>query len=554
MQAFLEEAGYSNIISTTRSDEAMDLLRSHRPDILLLDLIMPQVTGFDLLDQVRADEDLRYTPVIIVTGESDPQKKLKALEMGATEILTKPVDPSELRLRVRNALAFKAYQDRLTNYDSLTELPNRKQFAADAAAALKRAARSGSTYALLHVDLDRFKQINDTLGHRVGDALLRVVANRLRTVLADVATTNWRQPQQLAPSLGLARIGGNGFVSLLTDLVDVETAARIARNTLAALADPVPVSGQQLYMTGSIGLALFPNDGGDVDTLLKHAEMAMYQAKERGRNTYEFFSEEMNARALERLSLQSQLRAALERGEFVLYYQPKVDIASRRVVGAEALVRWKHPDLGMIPPGRFIPIAEESGLIVDIGDWVLSAASRQARAWMDQGLPPISVSVNVSGGQFRQRRIFDGLRCALKESGVSAGSLVLELTESMLMEGKDASVDMLTELKAMGVKLSMDDFGTGYSSLTYLKRFPIDELKIDRGFISGVPAEPDSMAIVAAVVAMAKALSLKVVAEGVETEGQLAFLRSLNCDVYQGYYCSRPVPPEPFADLLRRRG
>jgi len=487
-----------------------------------------------------------------VTADSDPEKKLRLLEMGATEILTKPVDSSELRLRVRNALAFKAYQDRLTDYDALTDLPNRKRFVTDVAAAVARARRNGSTCALLHVDLDRFKQVNDTLGHRVGDALLRAVTRRLQSALVDVATTNWRRPQELEPSLALARISGNGFAALLTGVVSPDIPSRVARNTLSALAEPFSVSGQQMYMTGSIGVAFCPNDAEDAETLLKNAEMAMYQAKERGRNTFEFFSEEMNARALERLSLEGQLRRALERDQFVLYYQPKVDVAAPRIVGAEALLRWRHPELGMVPPTRFIPVAEDTGMIVEIGEWVLREATRQLKAWSMQGLPPISVSVNVSGAQFRQPRLLETVRKTLEASGAAPDSLILELTESMLMDGASANVEMLTRLKATGVKLSMDDFGTGYSSLTYLKRFPIDELKIDRAFISGIPAERDSMAIVAAIVAMARALGLKVVAEGVETEEQLRFLRVLRCEVYQGYLCSRPVPPEPFADLLRR--
>jgi len=552
IRAFLEQAGYRNFAMTSRPAEAVALARSSRADIVLLDLVMPEVTGFEILEQMRRDPDLRYLPVIIVSGNSDPETKLKALELGATDILPKPVDPSELRLRVRNALAFKSYQDRLNDYDALTELPNRRRFIADASRALERARQGKRMCALMHLDLDRFKQINDTLGHRIGDKLLRAVAEVLEKALPDLETTNWRRLREPEASLALARISGNGFAALLMDLPHLDAAGSVARRTLSELAKPFYIDGQQMYVTASIGLACFPVDGEDVETLMKHAEMAMYQAKEAGRDTYEFFSEELNARALERLALETQLRKALVRDQFVLYYQPKVDLSARRIIGAEALLRWKHPDLGMVSPVRFIPIAEETGLITEIGEWVLHAATRQARAWSLQGLPPISISVNVSGIQFRQGRVLDAVRRALQASGTHPGSLVLELTESILMEGIDQNVETLSSLKAVGVKLSMDDFGTGYSSLTYLSRFPIDELKVDRTFVSGVPTNRDSVAIVTAVVAMAKALELKVVAEGVETEEQLAFLRSLNCDVYQGNYCSRPVPPEPFADLLRR--
>jgi EAL domain-containing protein (putative c-di-GMP-specific phosphodiesterase class I) len=353
-------------------------------------------------------------------------------------------------------------------------------------------------------------------------------------------------------SLVLARISGNGFAAMLMDLPDLDAAGRIARRSLASLADPFIVDDQQMYVTATIGLACFPGDGGDADALLKHAEMAMYQAKGRGRNSYEFFSQELNARALERMALETQLRQALERDQFLLYYQPKVDLQSRRIVGAEALLRWKHPDLGIVPPNRFIPIAEETGLIVDIGEWVLRTAMRQAQAWTLQGLPPLSVSVNVSGAQFKQPKVLATVHSALQGSGAHPGSLVVELTESMLMDGADLNVDILRALKGLGVGISMDDFGTGYSSLTYLSRFPIDELKIDRAFVAGTPGDRDSVAIVTAVIAMAKALGLKVVAEGVETEDQYRFFKQSGCDIFQGYYCSRPVPPEPFADLLRR--
>jgi diguanylate cyclase (GGDEF)-like protein len=552
MREFLEQAGFINIVATSRGADALALARTNLPDIVLLDLAMPGVSGFEVLAQIRGDAALRYVPVIIVSGNTDSETKLKALEMGATDILHKPVDSSELKLRVRNALAFKAYQDRLTDYDALTELPNRRRFMADAGAALERARRGKRACALLHLDLDRFKQINDTLGHRSGDKLLRAVAQKLERVLPELETTNWRRPREPEESLALARISGNGFAALLVDLPNLDAAGSVARRTLAALAEPFSIDGQPMYVTATVGLACFPNDGGDADTLLKHAEMAMYQAKERGRNTYEFFAPEMNARALERMALETQLRHALDRDQFVLYYQPKVDIAARRITGAEALLRWKHPDLGMVPPGRFIPVAEETGLIVAIGDWVMRAATRQARAWNLQGLPPLSVSVNVSGMQFKQGKVLDTVRGALQASGAHPGSLVLELTESMLMESADDSLETLAALKELGVKISMDDFGTGYSSLTYLNRFPIDELKIDRTFVSGTPKDRDSVAIVTAVIAMAKALELKVVAEGVETEEQLAFLTASGCDVYQGYYCSRPAPPEIFADLLRR--
>jgi diguanylate cyclase (GGDEF)-like protein len=555
VQAYLEEAGYSSFVTTSEPRQAMDLFLQQRPDILLLDLMMPEVSGFDILAQVRAHEELRYTPVIILTAESEATTKLKALELGATDLLTKPVDPSELRLRLRNALAFKAYQDRLADYDALTGLPNRRKFHPAVDAALTSTQQSRAC-ALLHIDLDRFKQINDTLGHRVGDKLLCAVAQLLDRTLCDAEATGWPGSREPEFRAALSRIAGNGFAALLPNLHNlkkVDTAGSIARRILAAFAEPFHVEGHELFVTASIGIAVSPGDGQEAETLLKHAEMAMYQAKQRGRKTYEFFSGDMNAHALERLTLENQLRRAVERNEFVLYYQPKVDVSTGRITGAEALVRWKHPELGIVSPAKFIPIAEETGLIVEIGQWVLRTACAQTQTWVQLGLPRLSVSVNVSSLQFRQRKVWHAVRGALAHSALPPDQLVLELTEGMLMENATDSIEMLNELKEMGLKLAVDDFGTGYSSLTYLSRFPLDELKIDRSFVKGLPQERDCLAIVGAVIALARELNLRVVAEGVETKEQLQFLRSRSCDEYQGYLCSRPAPPEAFAILMRRQ-
>jgi diguanylate cyclase (GGDEF)-like protein len=555
VQTYLEEAGYTSFVTTSEPGQAMELFQQHRPDILLLDLMMPEVSGFDILAQIRTHEEFRYTPVIILTAESEPKAKLRALELGATDLLTKPVDPSELRLRLRNALAFKAYQDRLADFDALTGLPNRRKFHQAVDAALKGTQQSRAC-ALLHVDLDRFKQINDTLGHRVGDKLLCAVAQLLDRTLCDAEATGWPGSREPEYKAALSRIGGNGFTALLPNLHNlkkVDTAGSVARRLMTAFAEPFHIEGHELFVTASIGIAVSPTDGQDAETLLNHAEMAMYQAKQRGRKTYEFFSGEMNAHALERLTLENQLRRAVERNEFVLYYQPKVSIDSGRIIGAEALVRWKHPELGIVSPAKFIPIAEETGLIVEIGQWVLRSACAQVQAWAKLGLPPLSVSVNVSGAQFKQRKVWHAVRGALAHSALPPEQLVLELTESVLMENATDNIEMLNELKEMGLKLAVDDFGTGYSSLTYLKRFPLDQLKVDRSFVSGLPEERDSLAIVGAIIALARELNLKVVAEGVETKEQLHFLRSRACDEYQGYLCSRPAPPEAFAILIRRQ-
>ena len=554
VQTFLEEAGYSNFVTTSDPTTAAQLAREHRPDVMLLDLMMPKVTGFDILEEVRRHEALRYTPVIILTAESDAPAKLRALELGATDFLLKPVDPSELKLRLRNVLAFKAYQDRLADFDALTGLPNRNKFRFELDEALGANQEVSRACALMQIDLDRFKQINDTLGHRAGDKLLCSVSVMLQQIFSDISA-DWRKSRDPKSRIPLSRIAGNSFVALLPhlhNLEKVDVATSVARRVLNAFSEPFHIDGQELFVTCSIGIAVSPGDGNDAETLLKHAEMAMYQAKQRGRKQHAFFSGEMNAHAMERLTLENQLRRAVEREEFVLYYQPKVDVLARRICGVEALVRWKHPEQGIIAPNKFIPIAEENGLIVEIGQWVLRNACNQVRQWMNAGVPPISVSVNVSSAQFRQGRVWHAVRGALAHSNLPPQSLTLELTESMLIDNQSETIEMLYELKDMGVKLSVDDFGTGYSSLTYLSRFPLDELKIDRSFLKGLPEERESIAIVSAIIALARALGLKVVAEGVETHEQLAFLHSRKCTEFQGYLCSRPVPPEPLLNLLKR--
>jgi diguanylate cyclase (GGDEF)-like protein len=402
--------------------------------------------------------------------------------------------------------------------------------------------------------LDRFKQVNDTLGHRVGDRLLCAVVELLSAALSDAEATGWPGSREQEQRVPLARISGNGFAVLLNNLHNlkkVDVAGGIARRIVSSLSAPLMIDGHELFITASIGIAVAPADGQDAEALLKHAEMAMYQAKQRG-DSYEFFSSEMNAQVLQRHTLETQLRRAAERGEFTLFYQPKVDIRTQRITGAEALVRWKHPELGFIRPARFIPVAEETGLIVEIGQWVLRTACAQLQAWVAAGLGPLSVAVNVSSAQFHQRKVWHAVRGALERSGLKPDLLVLELTESILMENATDCIEMLYELKEMGIKLALDDFGTGYSSMTYLSRFPLDQLKIDRSFVSGLPAVRENSAIVGAIIALARELGLEVVAEGVETTEQLQFLRARQCQEYQGYLCSRPAPADVFEKLLRR--
>lgn len=424
----------------------------------------------------------------------------------------------------------------LAYYDALTGLPNRALFFKLVDQALLEARRNRLHGALLFIDLNRFKPINDTLGHNVGDKLLQAVANRLRASLRTEDV--------------VARLGGDEFVVGLFDIARRDHAAIVAQKLLAALDAPFVVDGHELKAGGSIGIAVYPQDGFDTETLLRLADIAMYRAKQTGEDGYAFYSHEMNRRALDRLHLEAGLRHAIERNRFFLHFQPKVDIASGHIVGAEALLRWHDPERGMVSPAEFIPVAEETGLIVQIGAWVLQATLAQARQWQKAGLPMLRIAVNVSAREFTPALV-DRVREALAASGVSAGWLELEITESMLMHGAQRVIALMEELIALGVTLSLDDFGTGFSSLSYLKRFPIDAVKIDRSFVAGIPDDANDCAIAGAIVSMARQLGHRTVAEGVENDDQLVFLKSLGCDELQGYIYSRPLPAEEFAALVR---
>jgi diguanylate cyclase (GGDEF)-like protein/PAS domain S-box-containing protein len=437
----------------------------------------------------------------------------------------------------------------LENFDRLTELPNRNQFNDRLRYALTLARRHDTCLAVLVLGLDRFKRINDTLGHHVGDHVLRAVSQRILTGLreTDVMAANG------AGSQLLARISGDVFTLMLPDMGSVENISKVARRLLNAIAMPVEIDGQEIVITASLGISVFPEDGGDNDQLVRNAEAAMYHAKQAGGDGYHFYDRSMNVAALERLSLETALRRALERGELVLYYQPQIDMHSGAVVGAEALIRWRHPERGLVPPDRFIPLAEETGLIVPIGEWVLHEACRQARRWREQGIAPLRMAVNVSARQFRQSDLADTVTRVLNHTGLDARFLELEITETAVMENAAEASSLLAALNSRGLHIAVDDFGTGYSSLAYLKRFPIDTLKIDRSFVRDITDDPDDAAITSAIVAIARSLGLQTVAEGVETERQLALLRQYGSHLAQGYLFSKPLPAgELEAWLLQR--
>ncbi len=550
VQAFLEDVGYNNFLTTDDSGNALDLMRKERPDVLLLDLIMPGKNGFELLAEIRREPSLRYMPVIVLTAASDSDTKLQALELGATDFLAKPVDPSELSLRIRNALAFKAYQDQLAYNDALTGLPNRQLFLERLSWTLRLAKRHDKQCALLQIGLDRFKQINDTLGHEMGDEVLKAVSKRLASALRESDTLSLIDDREDA--ISLSRLAGDEFMVLISEIKQAEDASIIARRLLETMQSPFMLGGHELFVTLSVGIALFPQDGQQGGELLTNVDLAMAQAKLHGRNTYAFYSPETNARSFERLKLETALRKAIEKRELELHYQPKVETATGRIVGAEALLRWKSAELGNIPPARFIPLAEETGLILPLGAFVLNQACHDALSWQ-QGGCNLPVSVNVSSLQFRRGDMPAIIQSILQSTGLQAGNLIIELTESLLMENAQANIDMLHAIKLLGVRLSMDDFGTGYSSLSYLKRFPLDELKIDQVFVRDLPNDPGNAAIVGSVISMARGLGLSVTAEGVETAGQMDFLKMHGCHQFQGYLFSRPLPMHEFTALLAQK-
>ncbi|HEV8076017.1 MAG TPA: EAL domain-containing protein, partial [Candidatus Acidoferrum sp.] len=422
------------------------------------------------------------------------------------------------------------------HHDFLTGLPNRKLLNDRVSQAILLAARSMKKVAVLFLDLDGFKHINDSLGHSIGDRVLQSIAKRLVDSVRDSDT--------------VSRQGGDEFIVLLSEVEGLESAATTVRRLLQVATEPHAIDQHDLHVSACIGVSIYPDDGLDVETLIKNADTAMYQAKENGRQSYQFFKPAMNVRAVERQSIEGSLRRALERQEFAVHYQPKINLNTGQISGAEALLRWTHPTRGTVSPAQFIPVAEDCGLILPIGNWVLRAACGQARAWMEAGLPLGAMGVNISAVEFRNEAFLEGVFAILKDTGLDPKFLELELTESVLMKRPESTASILRALRAEGVRVAVDDFGTGYSSLSYLQKFSIDALKIDQSFVRRITTAPDETTIVTAVISMARSLKLRVVAEGVETVKELEFLQAHQCDEAQGYYFSRPVPPEQFAQLL----
>jgi diguanylate cyclase (GGDEF)-like protein len=536
--------------------EALKCIAVRKPDLVLSDVMMPVMDGHALLGAMRSDPSMSQIPVILLTAMADRSAMRQGMNIGADDYLTKPFQRDELlaalRSRLERAAAQRAENDRLSAearrlrvVDPVTDLPNREALLERLPHALAAMSRQQGRLALIVVGLEGFSRINDSLGHAAGDRLLRAIADRLQAEIDRSICSS--------PFDGVARLGGVLFAVTLAEVGGNDHVDDLARRLLAHIAEPVSIEGQELFIDASAGISLYPHDGVSSDVLLEHAETALGEAKRGGGSGFAYFAPEMNAAAGDRLRLHNDLHRAIERGELEVYYQPQLNVISGRIIGFEALIRWQHPELGQISPVRFIPIAEESGQIVAIGAWILEAACIQAKAWIDQGFSPLRMAVNLSARQFSDDDLCALVSGVLSRTGLPAASLELEITEGTAMQGAERAIAIMHRLKSLGVKLALDDFGTGYSSLTYLKRFPLDVLKVDQSFVRNITTDPGDAAITRAVVLLARSFSMSVITEGVETAEHLRFIADLGCEEYQGYFFSKPVPASEAAVLLGRQ-
>lgn len=537
------------------AEEALELLPHQRFDLIISDINMGGMSGLEMIPRVLALAP--ETVFVMISGQQTIESAIEAMRVGAFDYINKPFDLKHVEAAVRRALEHRALLEakslhenkledlvrqrtaelnHLAYHDALTDLPNRALFDDRLTQALPLAQRTRRSLGVLFLALDRFKKVHDTLGHALGYKLLKEVAERLTSCIGEGET--------------VARFEGDEFAFLLTQIAGTDDVIEMIYQINEALKAPFRLDEHELFLTASIGISFYPDDGVDAPTLLKNASAALYRAKEHGGNNYQFYTRDMNARALKRLAMENDIRRALERSEFAVHYQPQVDINSGLIVGVEALVRWPHPELGLISPSEFVPLAEDTGLILPLGDWVLRTACLQNRIWQDDGYAPLSLSVNLSARQFQQPNLSGSVAAILEETGMNPRYLELELTESSIMRNADSAVIALTQLKDMGVRISVDDFGTGYSSLGYLKRLPMNTLKIDQSFIRDITTDPDDAALVVAIITLAHNLRLRVIAEGVETKEQLRLLHLLRCDEWQGNLFSEPLPAAEIEKLL----
>jgi len=558
MSATLEADGF--VVSTANGGaDALRQFRADAYDLVMLDVDMPGMTGYEVCAALRREAG-ELLPIVMVTGMDDVSSVDAAYRSGATDFIAKPISWALVGHRVRYLLrAYQIVRDlktaegrirRLAYFDSLTGLPNREHFRHRLASALENAKQHERPLALLCIDLDNFKRINDTLGHGVGDELLRTVASRLREALRASDAVGRVGPA--GADENLSRLGGDEFMVLLSEISAPDQTGIVAERIVRAITQPMHLTQHEVLVTPSIGIAVYPADGSDYETLVRNADLAMYFAKRRGPGTFAFFAATMSAGALKRLTVEGKLREAIAKNELSLQFQPQFDLSTGLISGMEALLRWNNAELGAVPLSEFIPIAEETGQILPIGEWVLRTACAQAKAWHDEGLPVVRMAVNVSALQLSRRDFPEVVRSALQETGLRPELLEIEITESAIMQNEAWTEDVLKELKKIGVEIAIDDFGTGYSSFSRLKEFPIDRLKIDRSFVQHLHNKGDDQAIASAIIAMAKTLRLEVVAEGVEEFAQLMVLQDERCTLAQGFLFGRPLPPSEARLLLHR--
>jgi diguanylate cyclase (GGDEF)-like protein len=541
------------VLQAENGQQGQTFLHEEEPDIVLLDLRLPDADGIDILRIIK--QSFPQMPVIIVSGQGTMEDAIQAMRLGASDYITKPItqitliEKSISQALLHTAMAQEQQKTQakliekesrihhLAHHDPLTNLPNRVLFHDRLEQMMIKAHRTSRQVALLFLDLDRFQQVNKTLGHDTGDQLLKIVANRLQSAIRKSDT--------------VVRMGGDEFAVILDDIKNQQDVSFVAGKILQSLAEVITVGEYELYTTTSIGISLFPDDSEEVEGLMRCAETAMYRVKDGGKNSYQYYTANMNTRALEFLLLEAGLRKALEQNELVLFYQPQFDLVTRELIGMEALLRWKHPERGMVSPADFIPLAEETGLIIPIGEWVMRAACKQNKAWQEAGYKPVRMAVNLSGRQFRLDNITETVAQILDETKLDPRHMELEFTESIIMRRVESTITKLEQLKQMGVMLAIDDFGTGYSSLSYLKMFPIDKLKIDRSFIKNIDTDENDAMIANSIIALAHSMKLEVVAEGVEEERQLQLLQERGCDAMQGFLLGRPVPAEEFTEFFK---
>ena len=547
------------VLTAANGVDALKLYIQHEPNIVLLDVHMPMLSGFEVCAEIRKHPKGKDIPILMVTGADDILSIESAYKHGATDFLPKPLRWPMVAHRVRYMLkgsetfnSLKQSEEkmrRLAYIDSLTGLPNRQSLDESLEEAIWFAAKERQSLGIMYIDLDNFKRINDTLGHDFGDKLLKKISEKICQCVKE--KTGFPNALIDVIDIEVFRLGGDEFMILLNQTLQDDDVKVVAQSLVTCISELVSIDDYEVALTPSIGIAMYPRDGANVTELKKHADVAMYYAKSMGRRGYRFYAESLNENAMKFLQIEGCLRNALSNDEFILHYQPQVCLKSNKIISVEALLRWKSPELGYVTPSDFIPVAEDSGLINELGEWVMRTACFQAKAWLDMGMQDFRVSVNLSSIQFKRASLLNMIKRALDDSGLPASLLEVELTESAVMNDVDQNITRLNQIRDMGVAISIDDFGTGYSSLSYLKKFPINTLKIDRSFIITIDSDPDDAAIVEAIIALASTLKLAVIAEGVETHGQLKTLNRFHCDIIQGFYFSKAVSAEEVTEMMQ---